>query len=200
MKVKFAKQIFSRTLAAGLNLLASLLSKEAKTTAEFVLKFNDLFDVINSSQMSTLNSSLCALKDRSLHMKFIHNFKQWLNTLTILEGTNVMTKKIKCISGWQLTLTAVEQLWPVLRDSHGFDFLLMRRLNTDPIINIFSEIRQKDGNWSNPTPYNFARIIKQVTCQRLFNPIEGGNCELDLTKILVGGHSKSTYAQGEGGV
>ena len=190
MKVKFATQIFSRTLAAGLNLLAPLLGKEAKTTAEFVFKFNDLFDVMNSSQMSTSNPNLCALKDGSLHMKFIHNFKQWLNTLTILKGTSVMNKKIKCISGWQLTLTAVEQLWPVLRDSHGFDFLLTQRLNTDPIENLFSEIRQKGGNCSNPTPYNFARIIKQVTCQRLFNPIEGGNCELDLTKILVAISSK----------
>ena len=75
MKVKFATQIFSRTLAAGLNLLAPLLGKEAETTAEFVLKFNDLFDVMNSSQMSTSNPNLCALKDGSLHMKFIHNFK-----------------------------------------------------------------------------------------------------------------------------
>jgi hypothetical protein len=40
-------------------------------------------------------------------------------------------------------------------NSHDFKFLLTRRLNTDPIENLFGAIRQQGGNSDNPTPAQF---------------------------------------------
>ena len=186
MKVKFATQIFSRSLAAALETYSRLLGVNALGTSDFLVKFNNLFDLINCSRLNTSNPYLCAMSNTSPHLEYFQNFKVWLRNVKFMSKNNVcMNNKIKCLTGWQLTLTVIEQLWPVLRDEHGFDFLLTRRLNSDPLENLFSVIRQKGGNCTNPTPYNFSAIIKQVTCQRLFHPVKGANCEMDITKILT---------------
>lgn len=187
MKVKFATQVLSRSVAAALSTHAKVLGVDAIGTAEFVLKFNDLFDIVNSSRLGTSNPNLCAMNDRSPHLSFIHDFKIWLSRMKVMSKQSKVlnANNIKCLAGWQLSLTVIEHLWPVLRDEHNYSFLLTRRLNSDPLENLFSVIRQKGGNCTNPTPFNFQKIFKQVTFEKLFHPIKGGNCEMDLTKILV---------------
>ena len=89
------------------------------------------------------------------------------------------------MSGWQLTLSAVVNLWPILNSSHNFEFLLTRRLNQDSLENLFSVIRQRGGNCDNPTSLNFSRLFKQVCCNSLFRPVAGSNCELDSDSLLA---------------
>jgi len=86
---------------------------------------------------------------------------------------------------FQISIAAVCDLWKDLRDNHSFDFLCTRRLNQDPLENLFSIIRQKGGKCDNPAPIQFARLFKQVCCQSLLNPKVSANVEFDLSAALA---------------
>lgn len=57
MKVKYASQVLSNTVSGALNTYVSLdiLSPKAAFTAEFIHRFNKLFDILNSSTVYNSN-------------------------------------------------------------------------------------------------------------------------------------------------
>ena len=99
-------------------------------------------------------------------------------------GKKVVTNKVKCVKGWLITMQAIKQLWPILRNEYDFQFLFTLRLNQDPLEYLFPVLRFKGGHCINPTTLSFARIFKQVSCNRLLKPVKNGNCEVNVTEIL----------------
>ncbi len=202
MKVKWAAQVLSRSVAAALETHSKVLGVNSKDTAEFISKFNNIFDAVNSSSLSNSNKMRTALSETSGHIEFLTNSVQWIKELKIFAESRVVAKKVgnkvvkysvgnkevtntvKCLQGWQLTINCILQLWPLLKNEYNFNFLCTRHLNQDPLEQLFSVIRQKGGNCQHPTPYNFSRIYKNVTCQKLLKPVKSGNCELNVTEIL----------------
>jgi hypothetical protein len=185
MKVKFAAQVLSRTVAAGLETHAKLKGYSCSDTAEFLIAFDDLFDALNSSHRSCIKEFKCAMQANSGHLLLFEQRLKWLANLSVTDksGKNV-TNIIKCIKGWQLTLSAALHMWPILQADYQFEFLLTRRLNQDPLEIFFSVIRQRGGNCENPTPLTFSRLFKQICCQTLLNPVVGANCEIDSDTLL----------------
>jgi hypothetical protein len=183
--VKWAAQVLSHSVAAALRLHAKVLGVDTLGTAEFVSKFNDIFDAVNSSSLYNMKKLCTALSDRSGHIEFLTESLKWIKNLKVCNGSVEVTNSVKCLRGWQLTLNCILQLWPVLRDDHKFNFLCTRHLNQDPLEQFFSVIRQKGGNCHNPTPFHFAKIYKNVTCQKLLKPAKTGNCEINVSKILT---------------
>jgi len=68
MKVKFATQVISRTVAAGLETHATLKCGHGSDTAEFITIFDELFDALNSSQRTTI-------KNNVLFQKKVHIYR-----------------------------------------------------------------------------------------------------------------------------
>ena len=66
-----------------------------------------------------------------------------------------------------------------------FKFLFTRRLNQDPLENLFSVMRLKWDSCDNPTSLDFARLLKQVCCCQLLQASVGSNCELDVLDVLA---------------
>lgn len=185
MKVKTAAQVLSRTVAAALETHAQLTGRKNSETAEFIYAFDQLFDALNSSQLHCLKEFKCAISSNSGHLSFLKDRLKWLETLKVINKDNKdVSNIIKCVSGWQLTVSSVIQLWSVLNNEHGFDFLFTRRLNQDPIENFFSVVRQRGGNCDNPTPLLFCRLFKQICCRSLLTPVVGANCESDCGSLL----------------
>jgi hypothetical protein len=185
MKVKLASQVFSHSVAAGLETHAALLGSTCTDTAEFVKKFDNLFDAVNSSQLKCQKPLKCAVTEHSDHMSFFQTTLEWIGTLCVRDDTGKdITNNIKCIKGWQISISAIMQLWTDLRNDHGFDFLLTRRLNQDSVENTFSEVRQRGGNNDHPTPNSFRHLFKHVCCSKLLTGSIGRNCETDPSKML----------------
>lgn len=184
MKVKWATQIFSRSVAAALETHKEILGVNALATAQFVSTFNDIFDTVNSSGLFNAIKLRSAITDNSGHIDFITESVKWIADLKILCNNRDVTNTVKCLQGWQLTLNCILQLWPVLKQDYQFQFLCTRHLNQDPLEQFFSVIRQKSGNCNNPTPFTFAKIYKNVSCQKLLRPVKTGNCEMNVTAIL----------------
>jgi DNA transposase THAP9 len=186
MKVKLAAQVISRSVASGLETHAVFKFGHGSDTAEFITAFDDLFDALNSSQRNCIKKFKCALSNSTEHIAL---FKQSLEMLKSLKAVdshgNDVTNQVKCIAGWQLTLSAVINLWPHLNSIYNFEFLLTRRLNQDALENFFSVIRQHGGNCVNPTALTYSRLFRQVCCNTLFKPVIGSNCEIDCADVLA---------------
>ena len=90
-----------------------------------------------------------------------------------------------CISGWQLSISAVIALWKDVKSVCGVKYLCTRKLNQDPLENCFSFIRAKGGFSANPDPKQFADAYKQVLIKRCISQSELSNCESDSNLLLL---------------
>ena len=132
MKVKLATQVFSHTVAASICTYVSVgaLPSSAMGTAELLLKFDSLFDCVNSSSLHSAKKFKCALNDKSPHIGFLKEAISFLKGLKVLDSDGKeVTNRIKCLKGWLLTINAILLIWEHLKVSHEFKFLLTRRLN-----------------------------------------------------------------------
>ncbi len=162
------------------------LPLDAICTADVVLIFNNLGDSINGSTIRSGNKYKCAITDNSVHMDYYAEMIDWLSRLKIFnsKGKDV-TNQMKFISGWQITLSSFIGLWNHLHSNCDFNFLLPRRLNQDPLENLFSTLRRKGGSCDNPTPLTFGRLFRQSLSSELIKVCSSSNCEDDDDSFLV---------------
>lgn len=136
MKVKYATQVLSHTVAASLCMYISVgaLPSTAMGTAEFISKFDSVFDCVNSSTVHSTKKLKCALSDKTTHLSFIKEAITFIKELKVFEGDKDVTGRIKCLKGWLITLNVIMLIWEQLKTNHNFHFLFTRRLNTDPFL------------------------------------------------------------------
>lgn len=185
MKVKYATQVMSATVAAGLETYISLgrLPIEAMDTVEFISKFDKLFDMFNSSKISTPKKHNKAFTGDSFQINFLHQMKELLEGLKVFKNERDVTKYTKFINGWLISINSLLKLWVLLK-THNFTFLLTRRLNQDCLENFFGCIRQQSGNAINPTPTQFIKAFEKLFYLKLLQS-KNTNCQEDLTSMLV---------------
>ena len=138
------------------------LSPSATGTAEFIFKFDSIFDCLNISTMNSPKALKRAMTTTSPHQSFLQQAINFIKELQVFEGNKEVTGRIKCLKGWLITIKAVLLIWNLLQKNHGFRFLLTRRLNTDPLENFFGFIRQQGGNSDNPTPIQFTHAFHKL--------------------------------------
>lgn len=71
MKVKFAAQVLSHSVAASLCLLSSLghISPGASFTADFIGQMDELFDSLNSKTLTNVKQMVSAVTESSKHIE-----------------------------------------------------------------------------------------------------------------------------------
>ena len=186
MKVKYATQVLSHTVAASICMHVSVggLPSSAMGTAECISKFDSLFDSVNASTIHSSKALKCALTQTSPHLTFFQQATTFIKSLKIVNGNEEVTGRIKCINGWLITINAICQIWDHLKQNHGFKFLLTRRLNTDPIENFFGTICQQGGNSDNPTPIQFTHAFRKLFFSSFLSS-SSGNCDDDFDNLLA---------------
>lgn len=187
MRVKYATQVLSATVAAGMETYVSLgyqLDETARGTVEVISRFDKLFDIVNSSKVFTSKPFNKAFKGQEEYLAFLDDTRNFLAQVKIVSKENrTKTSYVKCINGWQVTISALLHLWDFLKNE-GFTFLLTRRLNQDSLENFFGSIRQQSGNAVNPTPIQFSRAFKKLFLMSFFHS-NGMNCAEDFEKLLL---------------
>ena len=186
MKVKYASQILSHTVAASLCTYVSIggLASSAMGTAQLLFKFNSLFDCVNVSTINSPKELKRAMTTTSSHQSYLEEASTFIKDLKVFEGNVEVTGRIQCLKGWLITIKAILLIWDQLHQNYGFKFLLTRRLNTDPIENFFGSIRQQGGNSDNPTPIQFTRAFRKLFFSSFLNS-STGNCADDLDNLLA---------------
>lgn len=187
MKVQLATQIFSSTVAAGLNIYMSFgkISAAAIHTITFIENMDKLFDLFNSSKCGKVKEFQLPFIGTEQQIDFLKKMKDLFRDMKILDKTNKnITNRMKFNKAWQLTISAFLQMWPVLR-SNDSSIIYTRRFNQDCLENFFGKIRQASGNSKNPTPIQFQRSFKKLFALGYFEQSEGTNCLEEFDDILV---------------
>ena len=182
MSVSRATQVLSATVAAGINthVATGVLPAAAAYTANFCQNMDDLFDSMNSNQLfEKVKKMKQAVTPESQQISFWRSKIQWFSRWHVPDG-----ERIKCIDGWVLTLSATISLWNDLRTNYDFKFLFTRRLNQDPIENLFSIVRYKGGCNDNPMCHQFRYALKAAMINFLSHPSES-NCQKDDAQYLI---------------
>ncbi|XP_064483041.1 uncharacterized protein LOC135395883 [Ornithodoros turicata] len=183
MRVKLATQVLSDSVSTGIACLIFMgaMSPEAAATSKFLQEIDMLFDTLNSS-------SVVQGDDRKMRyaLSATSGHKEVLEAAAV----RIAGWKFDCdrqpptVNGWQVTIGAVLGLWDDLKANFDFDFLLTRRLNQDPLENLFGEFRQIHGCNETPNAFQFVAGMKHALAGRLLKLPGRGNCEADTTTLL----------------
>ncbi|CAI6353833.1 unnamed protein product [Macrosiphum euphorbiae] len=180
MKVFLAAQVFSQSVAAGMEtyLVSNKLESSSKATIDFIENMDKLFDIFNSSRRPTsknFNRPFKQTKEQEDHFKYMHNFFTNLIIISKKEQTDV-TNRMKFINGWLISITGLLLLWKDLKSTRPLNqqenyVLYTARLNQDTIENLFCTITQQNGNNTNPTPYQYLFAFKKFFFTSLFSTL-----------------------------
>lgn len=189
MRVCLAAQTMSASVSKGILTCIALnvdeLESSAAYTADFIEFIDALFDVFNSSSISDPKCLRRALSASSGHLQFLSEAKTALENMIFKNKTK---RNPPCISGWISNIVALQMLWSHLTDSHGYKFLLTRRLTQDCLENLFSVVRFKGGNNTTPDCSKFRHTLKSVLTNQLLRPSDFGNCDLDCAEFFLAKH------------
>ena len=136
MKVKLATQILSRTVAAGMSTLIEYgeLSKKAKCTIEFLININDLFDLLNSSTLTSFShkrpittANWCQKRAQIILCS------QWIRSWSFQHKVNLKSIcSLPFKSGLLVTLENMERIIDTCF-ANGFSFVCTRHFNQDVV-------------------------------------------------------------------
>lgn len=182
MRVKYAVQVLSHTVSCALYTDYSLIQEEkqevVRNTAEFLEKWDDIFDFFNSSCMHDIKKCKKGFKGTEGQLKFLEDSKKFIKSIRIkcaYTGRNV-TKIVRCLNGWLTNIESLLRLWKSLQ-KEGFKYILTRRITQDCIEHFFSYIRRQGGNDRNPTPIQFSRAFKKIYGIHFLKNVKNANCE-----------------------
>ena len=142
---------------------------------------DSLFDIFNSTGVHDVKLYKRALQDSSPSFEYLSMMRNIFKRIKI-QGSRGATP---CISGWQLSISAVIALWKDVKSVCGVKYLCTRKLNQDPLENCFSFIGAKGGFSANPDPKQFADAYKQVLIKSCISQSELSNCESDSNLLLL---------------
>nr|XP_037875754.1 uncharacterized protein LOC119630429 isoform X2 [Bombyx mori] len=195
MKVKYAAQIFSQTVAAVLKLLATNVenvhrSDEILQTALLIEKFNKLFDYTNGPSghadvKKGIRENVSAKTD---HLAVWTEYRKQLSTLTFFNHNGVEAKNVKCVQGYIISLKSLRDIWLEVQDL-GYKYLNLRQLNQDALENLFGLIRQHGQTNKHPTCSTFIAAMKTSIISGLTAPhSKNSNCEEDKKELMTDFH------------
>lgn len=188
MNVKFAAQILSSKVAAGMctHISFKKLPEDAMHTVNVIERFDRLFDIFNCNSRFSPKKYKTPFKGEDFKMTFLNETLDFLKNLQILSknGLQNKTNTVSFINGWIISINSLIGLWKLLKDLN-FQYILTRRLNQDPLENFFGSIRQQGGNSVNPTAIQFGRAFKKTFCMSfLQHSGSGANCEDDFEGLV----------------
>lgn len=109
MKVKLASQVFSHSVRIAMHTYIEfkVLPTEASITANFILKMNNIFDLLNSNNLSNYQAFMGTGQQQKLLEEMYTLFQNLI--VTTSDKKNV-TKQLKFLYGWRVTIKSILML------------------------------------------------------------------------------------------
>lgn len=114
------------------------------------------------------------------HIKFLQNILEALEKSRFEIGPQPTCRK-----GFLLTINSVLQLFKDLNENSDIHELCTRKLNQDPLENLFAVIRQQHGCSVNPSPKQFQAGLRHIFITHLSKVSSHSNCETDRNYIFT---------------
>lgn len=122
MKVKYAVQVLSASVASALKsitlVMLGLLSTDALAIAEFIENMDNLFDKFNSSNVNSKKQHKRAFTGTRLEETFLLSVKTYLSNLKIYNTANKdITGRVKAFDKWIHNINSLFHLWSYLKNT-----------------------------------------------------------------------------------
>lgn len=191
MRVKLATQIFSESVAKGLQFYAKRGAPrlyDVGPTVQFTLLMNNLFDALNR------RVPVEGVRRGGNDFQVIKDAMQWLDTWEEERVSGKIHKDFfstpSTAEGLRVTLKSVVELSNYLLTECGFDYVLTAKMNQDRLECFFGTIRQAGGQNEPPTLPTFLQLYRMLSIYTLLKPPKFGNCtvsvkEQRLASLLV---------------
>nr|XP_049704773.1 uncharacterized protein LOC126056285 [Helicoverpa armigera] len=185
MKVKYATQVFSKTVSVAMGFIAEIgrIPKESTETAEVLLFFDRLFDSVNGNFSKIVNGKVyrSAVSPKSPHHKLWHKSLPILKTMKFIGDR---ARLVPSISSWIKTIQSFQQITKRLHGL-GLRSILLRNFNQDPLENFFGAIRAHGQRNVMPNLVSFEASYKALLINNMVSPKSvGANCESDDSHCL----------------
>ncbi|KAH6945673.1 hypothetical protein HPB50_009587 [Hyalomma asiaticum] len=177
MRVKLATQIFSRTVAKGLQFYARLGAPrlyDVEPTVEFTLLLNDMFDALNRRFPAEGLTPGC--KDFDVLIKAPEWLDDWEEEVLRGDIHKDLFLTQSTADGLRVTLKSVRELSLYLLEHCDFKYVLTGKMNQDPLECFFGIIRQVGGQNEHPTFPTFLQLYRMLSLYSLLKPPRFGNC------------------------
>lgn len=173
MSVRLAVQVLSHSVANGIRALLALdkfestLKEIALSTAKFIERMNKLFDFLNGKPTLTREFDSSS---------YIAEMKSYVVNIKPVVGKDMAL----CFKGLNLTLSSVEVISHSLFENYcDLHYIHMKKINQDPLENLFSQIRSRNANKNNPSVFEFSSIFAKILSIKLLFSSKFSNCETD---------------------
>lgn len=191
MKVRFATQLFSRSVAAALEICDKHLKLPQFTnctqTIDFILKLNDLFDVFNSRNMTQFGYKQPL--NSFNYEKIVHKLEEckiFLMNLQFKNRQKVISSinKTGCL-GFVLCIGSLKGIYDELCvKTDILKYVPTYKASQDHLELFFGCIRAKGGWNNNPSTRSFKTAMKQMLAHSDIRDSGTGNC-IPLEDITI---------------
>jgi len=172
MSVRIAAQLFSNSVAAGLELYKIHVPglKDSDATIQFTRRINDLFDLLNGRlpkdgiRADSERDKLAELEEASL---WLDNWERYINTLSEPKQKQFLSRQT--CHGLRITLKSALDLTTTLL-TQGFPYVLTGKFCQDPLEMFFGMIRQSCGGNDHPSPNQFLYAYRLLSISNLVKP------------------------------
>lgn len=161
------------------------LPPESKDTAFLIDFFDKLFDSLNGSSFQPVKGKTfrVAVSKNSPHQTFWNDALVQLQSMKFKKNESFFVPPsvknlIKTIQNFKLLFENLKKF--------GFNYMMPRSFNQDPLENFFGQVRQRAYRSTNPTAEAFTPIyksllIKNVTSSHSYS----ANCEDDNSEVFL---------------
>ncbi|KAJ8910968.1 hypothetical protein NQ315_003661 [Exocentrus adspersus] len=195
-------QIFSSRLASTLRLVSAVGQNEILgpgnplDTAQLLLFVDKMFDSVNGSTKNPRKGKVfrCGISQESPHVSFWkEEALPMLHSMEYAQRGSRDHKKPPSLVNWEFTLRNIIRIWEEL-NVNGFDYVLGKRLNQDPLENYFGQIRTHGGRYTNPCADAFVGAYKSLLVNNLITKhSDNFNCEEDQCENILQDLKKLPY-------
>lgn len=180
MRVRLATQLFSRSVANGLQFFSKRGTSGLQNvagTVEFTIKFNDLFDALNRNNPK--EGITVGSRDLRVLASFLHWLNKWEREVMAgkISRENFLTQQTA--AGLRVTILSALELTRYLLKECGFTYVLTGKFNQDVLERFFGILRQAAGQNDHPSLPTFLQLYNMLSVYSLIKPPKFGNCEVE---------------------
>lgn len=193
MNVLYAVQTLSGSVAKAMKYFRDCNHPKFENctgTAKFADRINKIFDILNSDTLRVDNkykSPIMQSTKQSI-FDFIDDSIDYLKKLTLQGGLPIIESCRKVgFKGLIVDLTNIKNIYCEYVETKKLEFLPARKMNQDPVENLFGRIRTSSalGNNTNPTAQQFRAAFRRVLVDNEIKTSKSANCEDKLDFLFV---------------
>ncbi|XP_052740676.1 transposable element P transposase isoform X2 [Bicyclus anynana] len=199
MRVKSATQIFSHSMAVVTDHLVARghLPAECNNLVDITLLIDKIFDSLNVSTFNIPNGKIYkgAIRKNSPHHELWMKAKVTLKSIKFLQkkvsGNKIrlVETSVPSVTNLIKTINGMEAICKILFEKYGYDAVLSRNFNQDPVENFFGNIRSYGARNNSPNTMSFEGAFKALLLNNYNLPhSKRANCEEDVNECLQSLH------------